>query len=104
MRDPNNVVEFDDLHVFYTDIGVLKAVDGVTFDVPVGKTVGVVDESGCGKSVSLSLMQLVQRPQQIVRRDRFIPATRCTISQRRPPKMYTIRGNKVSMIFQERRA
>lgn len=69
MRDPNNVVEFDNLHTyFFTDIGTVKAVDGVSFDVPKGKTVGVVGESGCGKSVtSLSLMQLVQRPQgQIV--------------------------------------
>ena len=69
MRDPNNVVEFDDLHTyFFTDVGTVRAVDGVSFDVPVGKTVGVVGESGCGKSVtSLSLMQLVQRPQgQIV--------------------------------------
>ncbi|HPU62663.1 MAG TPA: ATP-binding cassette domain-containing protein, partial [Mobilitalea sp.] len=70
MRDPNNVVEFDDLHTyFFTDIGVVKSVDGVTFDIPLGKTVGVVGESGCGKSVtSLSLMQLLQRPQgQIVK-------------------------------------
>ena len=42
---------------------VVHAVDGVTFEVPIGKTVGVVGESGCGKSVtSLSLMQLLQRP------------------------------------------
>lgn len=69
MRNPENVVEFDNLHTyFFTDIGTVKAVNGVTFDVPRGKTVGVVGESGCGKSVtSLSLMQLVQRPQgQIV--------------------------------------
>ena len=69
MRDPNNAVEFDDLHTyFFTDAGTVKSVDGVTFDVPIGKTVGVVGESGCGKSVtSLSLMQLLQRPQgQIV--------------------------------------
>jgi len=65
MRDPNNVVEFDNVHTyFFTDIGTVKAVDGVTFDIPKGKTVGVVGESGCGKSVTaLSLMQLVQRPQ-----------------------------------------
>ena len=44
--------------------GTVKSVDGVSFDVPIGKTVGVVGESGCGKSVtSLSLMQLLQRPQ-----------------------------------------
>ena len=69
MRDPANVVEFDDLHThFFTDTGTVKAVDGVSFEVPQGKTVGVVGESGCGKSVtSLSLMQLLQRPQgQIV--------------------------------------
>ena len=65
MRDPNNAVEFDDLHTyFFTDAGTVKSVDGVSFEVPIGKTVGVVGESGCGKSVtSLSLMQLLQRPQ-----------------------------------------
>ena len=64
MRDPRNIVEFDDLHTyFYTDNGVVKAVNGVSFDIPQGSTVGVVGESGCGKSVtSLSLMQLVQGP------------------------------------------
>ena len=72
MHDPNNAVEFDNLHTyFFTDTGVVKSVDGVTFSVPIGKTVGVVGESGCGKSVtSLSLMQL-------------------------------LRGNYISMIFQE---
>lgn len=64
MRDPKNIVEFDDLHTyFFTDNGVVKAVNGVSFDIPQGSTVGVVGESGCGKSVtSLSLMQLVQGP------------------------------------------
>ena len=58
MQDENNIVEFDDLHTyFFTDAGVSKAVDGVTFSIPKGATVGVVGESGCGKSVtSLSLM------------------------------------------------
>ena len=65
MKNPDNVVEFDNVHTyFFTDIGTVKAVDGVSFEVPQGKTVGIVGESGCGKSVtSLSLMQLVQRPQ-----------------------------------------
>ena len=65
MKNPENVVEFDNVHTyFFTDIGTVKAVDGVSFEIPQGKTVGVVGESGCGKSVtSLSLMQLVQRPQ-----------------------------------------
>ncbi len=64
MRDEKNVVEFEDLHTyFFTDNGVVKAVNGVSFDIPQGSTVGVVGESGCGKSVtSLSLMQLVQGP------------------------------------------
>ncbi len=64
MKDDKNIVEFDDLHTyFYTDNGVVKAVNGVTFAIPQGSTVGVVGESGCGKSVtSLSLMQLVQGP------------------------------------------
>ena len=63
MKNPENAVEFDNLHTyFFTDTGVVKSVDGVSFEVPVGKTVGVVGESGCGKSVtSLSLMQLLQR-------------------------------------------
>lgn len=64
MKDPKNIVEFDNLHTyFYTDTGTVKAVNGVTFSIPEGSTVGVVGESGCGKSVtSLSLMQLVQGP------------------------------------------
>ena len=69
MHDPRNVLEIDDLHTyFFTDVGTVKSVDGITFEVPEGKTVGVVGESGCGKSVtSLSIMQLLQRPQgQIV--------------------------------------
>ena len=82
MRDPHNIVEFDDLHTyFFTDTGVVKAVNGVTFDIPEKTIVGVVGESGCGKSItSMSLMQLVQTPQgQIVsgsirfRSDRLIP-------------------------------
>ena len=54
MRDPKNAVEFDNLHTyFFTDTGTVKSVDGVTFDVPIGKTVGVVGESGCGKSITV---------------------------------------------------
>lgn len=106
MDDPKNVVEFDNLHTyFYTDIGVLKAVDGVSFGVPEGKTVGIVGESGCGKSVmSLSLMQLVQRPQgQIVEGEiRFNLGDKAYNIAKTPiEKMYSIRGNQVSMIFQE---
>ncbi len=64
MKDENNIIEFDDLHTyFFTDTGTVKAVNGVTFNIPQGSTVGVVGESGCGKSVtSLSLLGLVLSP------------------------------------------
>ncbi len=107
MRDENNAVEFDDLHTcFFTDAGTVKSVDGVTFDVPIGKTVGVVGESGCGKSVtSLSLMQLLQRPQgQIVSgsiRLNMGGGKAYEISAVPQEKMQKLRGNMISMIFQE---
>jgi len=107
MHDPNNAVEFDNLHTyFFTDVGVVKSVDGVTFDVPIGKTVGVVGESGCGKSVtSLSLMQLLQRPQgQIVEGEiRLNLEDGKAIDVTKAPEefMQTLRGNYISMIFQE---
>jgi peptide/nickel transport system ATP-binding protein len=106
MVNPENVVEFDDLHTyFFTDIGTVRAVDGVSFDVPIGKTVGVVGESGCGKSVTaLSLMQLVQRPQgQTVKGQiRLNTGDKVyNISETPTEVMETIRGAQVSMIFQE---
>jgi len=69
MKDSQNALEIDNLHTyFFTDNGVVKSVNGISFDVPKNKIVGLVGESGCGKSVtSLSIMQLVQAPQgQIV--------------------------------------
>lgn len=106
MKDSHNVVEFDDLHTyFFTDIGTVKAVDGVSFSIPKGKTVGVVGESGCGKSVTaLSLMQLVQRPQgQIVSGAIRFDSDRKVLDIAKTPVsvMETIRGSEVSMIFQE---
>lgn len=106
MKDPRNALEIDDLHThFFTDVGTVKAVDGVTFEVPSGMTVGVVGESGCGKSVtSLSIMQLLQRPQgQIVSGsirlnlgDKAYDITKTPIEA-----MQKLRGNFMSMIFQE---
>jgi peptide/nickel transport system ATP-binding protein len=106
MKNPQNVVEFDNLHTyFFTDIGTVKAVDGVTFEVPLGKTVGIVGESGCGKSVtSLSLMQLLQRPQgQIVKGEIRFNGGDFVYDIAKTPidAMTKIRGNKMSMIFQE---
>ena len=65
MRDSGNILEIDELHTyFFTDQGVVKAVNGVSFDVPQNTVVGIVGESGCGKSVtSMSIMQLLQGPQ-----------------------------------------
>ena len=106
MHDPNNAVEFDNLHTyFFTDTGVVKSVDGVTFSVPIGKTVGVVGESGCGKSVtSLSLMQLLQRPQgQVVEGEIRLNLGDKAYDVTKTPDsvMQHLRGNFVSMIFQE---
>ncbi|MDD2572413.1 MAG: ABC transporter ATP-binding protein, partial [Eubacteriales bacterium] len=107
MKNPDNVVEFEDLHTFFfTDVGTVKAVNGVSFDVPQGKIVGIVGESGCGKSVtSLSLMQLVQEPQgQIVKgsiRYRASNGKTYEITKMPRNRMLQIRGNDIAMIFQE---
>ena len=65
MKDNKNILEIDNLHTyFFTDQGVVKAVNGVSFNIPKGATVGIVGESGCGKSVtSMSVMRLLQGPQ-----------------------------------------
>ncbi len=107
MRDPQNVVEFDNVCTyFFTDVGTVKAVDGVSFDIPRHATVGVVGESGCGKSVtSLSLMQLLQRPsgQTVGGEIRFNlgDGKAYNIVNTPTAQMQNIRGNKISMIFQE---
>ena len=64
LKDNNNILEVDNLHsYFFTDQGVVKAVNGVSFNIPLNSTVGVVGESGCGKSVtSMSVMRLLQGP------------------------------------------
>ena len=106
MHDPANVLEIENLHTyFFSDVGTVKAVDGIDFEVPIGKTVGVVGESGCGKSVtSLSIMQLLQRPQgQIVEGEiRFNLGDKAYDIAKTPLKqMQKLRGNYISMIFQE---
>ena len=65
MKDQRNILEIDNLHTyFFTDQGVVKAVNGVSFNIPQNATVGIVGESGCGKSVtSMSVMRLLQGPQ-----------------------------------------
>ena len=107
MKDENNVVEFDNVCTFFfTEVGTVKAVDGISFEVTKNSTVGVVGESGCGKSVtSLSLMQLLQRPTgQVVGGEiRFNKGDGTAYNIVNTPNsiMEQIRGNKMSMIFQE---
>ncbi len=107
MKNPDNVVEFDNVCTyFFSDVGVVKAVDGISYEVPIGKTVGLVGESGCGKSVtSLSLMQLLQRPsgQTVGGEIRFNKGDGTAYNIVNTPNavMEEIRGNRISMIFQE---
>jgi len=64
MKNDQNILEIEDLHTyFFTEQGTVKAVNGVSYDVPKNAVVGVVGESGCGKSVtSMSVMRLIQGP------------------------------------------
>ena len=106
MEKEENAVEFRDLRTcFFTDAGVVRSVDGVSFDIPKGKTVGVVGESGCGKSVtSLSLMQLLQRPQgQIVDGQIRLNLGDKAYDIAKVPEeqMVGLRGKELAMIFQE---
>ena len=115
MHSNDNVLEIEDLETyFYTDNGVVRSVNKISFDVPKDSIVGLVGESGCGKSVtSLSIMQLVQAPQgQVVggeirfNSDELTPdeegRDRCYDVTKMPTlDMCRIRGKEISMIFQE---
>jgi peptide/nickel transport system ATP-binding protein len=85
---------------FYTEDGVVKAVDGVDFRIKRGQTLGIVGESGCGKSVtSLSIMRLISAPGKIVEgRITFDGTNLLDLSEK---DMTKIRGNRISMIFQQ---
>ncbi|GAU79461.1 ABC transporter ATP-binding protein [Fusibacter sp. 3D3] len=86
---------------FYTDGGVVKAIDGVDFTVDEGETLGIVGESGCGKSVtSMSVLRLVAGPAgKIV--EGSVVFDGMDILSLSEKEMRSIRGNKISMIFQE---
>lgn len=92
---------------FYTDDGILKAVDGVDFTVPECSTLGLIGESGCGKSVTArSILRIVPRPGQIVdgaihfRTRRQGPLDLAGLDAS-GPDMRAIRGSEITMIFQE---
>ncbi len=106
MKNPDNIIEIDNLHTyFYTDMGVVRSVNGVNIEIPRGKTVALVGESGCGKSVtSLSLMKLVRGPSgQITEGEIRYNREGGAIDLVKTPteEMQHIRGNEIGMIFQE---
>jgi oligopeptide/dipeptide ABC transporter ATP-binding protein len=85
---------------FFTQDGVVKAVDDVTFTIGHGQTLGVVGESGCGKSItSLSVMRLIERPGRIVAGEILLNGE--NLLAKTDADMRDIRGDQVSMIFQE---
>lgn len=98
----NTLVEFKNLRThFYTEDGVVKAVDDVSFKIKQGETIGVVGESGCGKSVTaMSLMRLIPNPPgEIVGGEIIFNGKKILdISE---DEMREIRGNSISVIFQE---
>ncbi len=130
MKDPENILEIEDLHTyFFTEQGTVKAVNGVSYNVPKHSVVGVVGESGCGKSVTaMSVMRLIQGPAgQIVdgsirfnaydyKRDEkgnpvpvdggkegeFVMEEKIyDIAQMPINEIHRIRGKQIAMIFQE---
>ena len=85
---------------FFTEDGVVKAVDGVDFDVFPGEVLGLVGESGCGKSVtSLSIMRLVGQPGKVVEGEILFDGM--NLLKLSEEEMTHIRGNRISMIFQQ---
>ena len=96
------VLEVRDLRThFFTDDGVVKAVEGVSFEVREGETLGIVGESGCGKSVtSLSILRLIPSPPGRITGGEILFRGQDLLALS-DPEMRKIRGNEISMIFQE---
>lgn len=107
MEKEENLLEVRDLQTwFYTDDGIVKSVEEISFDIPEGKSIGLVGESGCGKSVtSLSIMGLLPEPKaQITAGEiRFRTKDSGAIDLSRTPEkeMEKLRGSQMAMIFQE---
>lgn len=98
----DTIIEVKNLRTsFFTEDGEIKAVDGVDFSIKKGKTLGIVGESGCGKSMtSLSIMRLVPEPHgEIVDGEIFFKGE--NLLNKTEKQMRRIRGNHMSMIFQE---
>jgi oligopeptide/dipeptide ABC transporter ATP-binding protein len=85
---------------FYTEDGVVRAVDGVSFEVYAGEVLGLVGESGCGKSVtSLSIMRLISKPGRIDEGEILLDGE--DLLKLPEDEMIKVRGNRISMIFQQ---
>ncbi len=96
------LLTLEDLHTyFFTDIGVAKSVDGVTYTVRKGETVGIVGESGCGKSVTaLSVMGLIPQPPGKIVQGAIHYKGR-DLTKLAPKELRALRGTEIAMIFQE---
>jgi len=99
---PSDVIRVNDLVTrFHTDEGTVHAVNGVSFSVPEGRTLGVVGESGCGKSVSmLSVMRLLAEPPAEISVGSVVFENK-DISSTSEEEMRKIRGSRIAMIFQD---
>ena len=85
---------------FYTEDGIVRAVDGVSFEVYPGEVLGLVGESGCGKSVtSLSIMRLISKPGNIDEGEILLDGE--NLLELPEHEMIKVRGNRISMIFQQ---
>src|SRR5215475_3972556 len=96
------VLEVEDLHTyFFTRLGVVKAVDGVSFSLRQGETLGIVGESGCGKTMTaLSLLRLVPRPAARIVQGKILLQGE-NLLDKSENEMRQIRGSRISMILQD---
>ena len=101
MEKNDSILEVRDLKThFFTDDGVVEAVDGVSFTIKRGEVLGLVGESGCGKSVaSLSIMRLIDKPGKIVGGEVIFKGE--NLLKKTEEEMRKIRGSEIAMIFQE---
>src|SRR6056297_1233704 len=99
-KDKKPLLQVKDLKThFHTEDGLVKAVDGISYEVYPGETLGIVGESGCGKSVnSLSIMRLLESNSEVSGKITFEDTSILDISEK---EMRKIRGNEIAMIFQE---